>query len=125
MINDRKCREMCQSSHAVIALKRIRSLVDNLSLFSVCFKQTAMKVGGGGDGDTYPVSSRFFLGDTLQSLKRGRSSSALRSNPLPSFMHHSDRKGTLFVYLLMVKKVLLSHTYLTETWLIPFSKPLG
>ena len=44
IINGRKCREMCQRAHAVIAIKRIRSFGwDNRSLFSVCFKQTGMK----------------------------------------------------------------------------------
>ena len=33
MINDRKCREMCQSAYAVIAVKRIRRFGDNPLLF--------------------------------------------------------------------------------------------
>ena len=49
IINDRKCREMCQRAHAVIAIKRIRSFGwHNHSLFSVCFKQTGMKGAGVG-----------------------------------------------------------------------------
>ena len=52
-LDNRKCREMCQRAHAVIAIKRTRSFGwDNRSFFSVCFKQTGMK----GVGVLYKVS---------------------------------------------------------------------